>query len=258
MRINAGGEKQPNGEFSAWEEMDLFRLERTERRPRRKQEGWDGGVLGPASCPPLISRLLICPPHPAGALAVPSSGLLAARLLETGRERKQRCYCPAEPVMGARPLLVPSCPSEEDLTLPDRSCVGKGSVGAGRRCVAGRWKKQEFGTNKIMGLSASSWARSLESCVFTYKFSTLCFHLWLSADTESTPDCCRSWHFLSCRGLWRLMEGTGFARGTSSLGLRPELSDLNHKGLWCVAQQKLEPRVLFWFGQVLHWSCEGL
>lgn len=46
------------------------------------------------------------------------------------------------------------------------------------------------------------------------------------------------------------MEGTGFARGTSSLGLHPELAYLNHKGLWYVAQQKLELRELIWFGQV--------
>ena len=55
---------------------------------------------------------------------------------------------------------------------------------------------------------------------------------------ESTPARCHPWHFLSCRGLWELMEGTGFARGTSSPGLRPELSCLNHKGLWCIAQQQ--------------------
>lgn len=48
------------------------------------------------------------------------------------------------------------------------------------------------------------------------------------------------------------MEGTGFARGTCSLGLHPELSRLNHKGLRCVAQQELELRVLLWFGQVFH------
>lgn len=51
--------------------------------------------------------------------------------------------------------------------------------------------------------------------------------------------------------LWELMEGTGFARGTSSLGRHPELTYLNHKGLWYVAQQKLELRELIWFGQVL-------
>lgn len=46
------------------------------------------------------------------------------------------------------------------------------------------------------------------------------------------------------------MEGTGSARGTGSLGLHPELTYLNHKGLWYVAQQKLELRELIWFGQV--------
>lgn len=46
------------------------------------------------------------------------------------------------------------------------------------------------------------------------------------------------------------MEGTGFARGTSSLGLHPEFTCLNHKGLWYTAQQKLELRELIWFGQV--------
>lgn len=66
--------------------MDVCRLQSTELRPGRKQEGWDGGVLGPASCPPLISLPLICSPHPAGALAVPSPGLFAAQLLETSGE----------------------------------------------------------------------------------------------------------------------------------------------------------------------------
>lgn len=45
------------------------------------------------------------------------------------------------------------------------------------------------------------------------------------------------------------MEGTGFARGTSSLGLHPELTYLNHKGLWYVAQQKLRAE-----GADLVWS----
>lgn len=45
-------------------------------------------MLGPASCPPLISLLLMCPLHPAGALAVPSPGLFAEQLLEMGREGK--------------------------------------------------------------------------------------------------------------------------------------------------------------------------
>lgn len=53
------------------------------------------------------------------------------------------------------------------------------------------------------------------------------------------------------------MEGTGFARGTSSLGLHPELSYLNHKELWYVAQQKLELRELVWFGQVFSLKLHG-
>lgn len=68
--------------------MDVFRLQSTELKPGRKQEGWDGRVLRPASCPSVISLLLICPPHPAGALAVPSPGLFAVQLLKVGRERK--------------------------------------------------------------------------------------------------------------------------------------------------------------------------
>lgn len=48
-------------------------------------------------------------------------------------------------------------------------------MGVGRRCVMGRCKQQEFGINKILGLSGSFQALSLESCVFTCEFSTLCF-----------------------------------------------------------------------------------
>lgn len=96
--------------------MDVFRIQSTKLKPGRKQEGWDSGVLGPASCPPLMSLLLICPPHPPGALAVPSPGLLAVQLLEMGRERKLLLLPCRACVMGEQPLLVPSCSSEEDPT----------------------------------------------------------------------------------------------------------------------------------------------
>jgi len=97
--------------------MGVFRLQSAELKPSEEagRVGWVG--MGPASCPPLISPLMICPHHPAGALALPSPGLFAVQLLGVGRkERKHGCCRPAEPAMGVQPSPVPSCPAEEDLT----------------------------------------------------------------------------------------------------------------------------------------------
>lgn len=126
--------------------------------------------------PPALpwSLLLICALRPAGAVAVPSPALFAGQLPEMARERKEHCCCPAEPEMGVQPLH-PLLPLRGRPDLLDWSCVGKSSLGVGRRCVMGRCKQQEFGINKTLGLSALFQALSLESCVFTCEFSTLCF-----------------------------------------------------------------------------------
>lgn len=68
--------------------MSLFGLHGGKPKPGRKQEGWDGGVLGPASCPPVISLLLIPVPLSWQCPAPVSwSGPPVGQLPEMGREK---------------------------------------------------------------------------------------------------------------------------------------------------------------------------
>lgn len=105
------------GNFLLGREMSVFGLHSGKPKPGRKQEGWDGGVLSPASCPPVISSLLIPVPLSWQCPALVSCpGPPVVQLPGMGRERGElHRYHPRVPTVGVQPWLVPSCPLEADL-----------------------------------------------------------------------------------------------------------------------------------------------
>lgn len=132
----------------------VFGLERAELRPGRKQEGWDGGVLCSASCPPLIFAFdLSLSSHWCFGSAQPCSVCRSAP--RDGQEREEHCCCPAEAEMGLQPLLVPSCPPEEELTcwtgaVEERLCGSQLQVCHGKVKAAGIWHKQDTGLVSLL------------------------------------------------------------------------------------------------------------
>lgn len=137
-------------------EMDVFRLQSAELKPRRKQEGWDGGVLGPASCPPLDLSAFDLSPSSCWCFVSAQPWAVGSTAPGGGQGKEIMLLPPYRACDGCATIAGPFLPLRGRPDLMDWSCVGKYTVGAGCRCAVGRCKKQESGTNKIICSSASS------------------------------------------------------------------------------------------------------